>query len=149
MLGFLNEDHAKAIHTFPMSQPFSDTLLCEGGEGAHTRFLLMSHRSTQQSRVRSYSASASTFDKSISRRILVYLIPLRLLRGHSPSRELLEEFPNLDNLYTPFIQAMRKGDVKAYDDLLNKWQQRLIELNTYLTLERAREVCLRSLFRRV
>jgi COP9 signalosome complex subunit 12 len=83
------------------------------------------------------------------RRILTYLIPLRILRGHLPSQDLLESFPALDDLYTPFISAIRKGDIKSYDDSLNKWERRLIDLNLYLTLEKARELSIRGLFRRV
>ncbi|KAI0773365.1 hypothetical protein BC629DRAFT_1595137 [Irpex lacteus] len=82
-------------------------------------------------------------------RILTYLIPLRILRGHLPSRELLERFPNLDALYSPFIAAIRKGDVSAFDAQLEKSERRLEGLNLLLTVERARELCMRALFRRV
>lgn len=44
---------------------------------------------------------------------------------------------------------MRVGDVAAYDRALDRWERRLVELNLYLTLEKARELCLRGLFRRV
>lgn len=83
------------------------------------------------------------------RRILTYLIPLRILRGHLPSRELLDKFPVLDELYTPFIDPIRRGDIKAFDTALDKWERRLVDLNLWLTLERGRELCIRGLFRRV
>ena len=83
------------------------------------------------------------------RRILTYLIPLRLFRGHLPSRELLERFPVLDDLYSPFIAAIRKGDIRSYDATLDQYERRLVDLNLYLTLEKARELCIRGLFRRV
>ncbi|EPQ59050.1 hypothetical protein GLOTRDRAFT_34717 [Gloeophyllum trabeum ATCC 11539] len=82
-------------------------------------------------------------------RILTYLIPLRMLRGHLPSRELMGRFPALDDLYAPFIRAIRRGDIKTYDEALDKWERRLVELNLYLNLEKARELCIRGLFRRV
>ncbi|CAL1700282.1 unnamed protein product [Somion occarium] len=82
-------------------------------------------------------------------RILTYLIPLRVLRGHLPSRELLDRFPALDDLYSPFIAAIRKGDIRAYDETLDRFERRLAELNLWLTMERARELCIRGLFRRV
>ncbi|KAI0080873.1 hypothetical protein K474DRAFT_1682360 [Panus rudis PR-1116 ss-1] len=82
-------------------------------------------------------------------RILTYLIPLRILRGHLPSRELLDRFPVLDDLYSPFIAAIRKGDIRAYDETLDRFERRLVELNLWLTLEKAREICIRGLFRRV
>jgi hypothetical protein len=82
-------------------------------------------------------------------RILTFLIPLRIIRGHLPSRDLMQRFPVLDELYAPFTAAIRTGDISAYDAALNKWERRLVELNLWLTLEKARELCLRGLFRRV
>ncbi|KAI0271969.1 hypothetical protein BGY98DRAFT_1004457 [Russula aff. rugulosa BPL654] len=82
-------------------------------------------------------------------RILTYLIPLRILRGHLPSTELLSRFPVLDELYAPFISAIRKGDIQGFDAALDKFERRLIDLNIWLTLEKAREICIRGLFRRV
>ncbi|KAH9938096.1 uncharacterized protein B0H18DRAFT_866191 [Fomitopsis serialis] len=82
-------------------------------------------------------------------RVLTYLIPLRILRGHLPSRELLDRFPVLDDLFTPFIRAVRTGDIRAYDSALDQCERRLVDLNLYLTLEKARELCIRGLFRKV
>ena len=55
----------------------------------------------------------------------------------------------LDDLYSPFIAAIRKGDIRSYDATLDKYERRLVDLNLYLTLEKARELCIRGLFRRV
>ncbi|PCH40986.1 hypothetical protein WOLCODRAFT_70573 [Wolfiporia cocos MD-104 SS10] len=87
--------------------------------------------------------------QSNQERILTYLIPLRLLRGHMPSRELLDRFPVLDDLFSPFLAAVRTGNIRAYDAALDRFERRLVDLNLYLTLERARELCIRGLFRRV
>jgi COP9 signalosome complex subunit 12 len=76
-------------------------------------------------------------------------MPLRILRGHLPSRDLLDRFPRLDDLFSPFIAAIRRGDVSAFDVALEKSERRLVELNLLLTVERARELCIRGLFRRV
>lgn len=80
---------------------------------------------------------------------MAYLIPLRILRGHLPSRELLDRFPVLDDLFAPFVSAIRTGDIRAYDSALDRSERRLVDINLWLTLERARELCIRSLFRRV
>jgi COP9 signalosome complex subunit 12 len=61
----------------------------------------------------------------------------------------MQRFPILDELYSPFIAAIRTGDIAGYDAALNQWEHRLVELNLWLTLERARELCIRGLFRRV
>ncbi|OBZ70495.1 Protein CSN12 [Grifola frondosa] len=82
-------------------------------------------------------------------RILTYLIPLRIIRGHLPSRELLARFPVLDELYSPFIAAIRTGDIRTYDACLDRFERRLVDLNLWLTLDQARELCIRGLFRRV
>jgi len=82
-------------------------------------------------------------------RVLTCLIPLRILRGHLPSRVLLDRFPVLDELFSPFVTAIRIGDITAYDTALDRWEHRLVELNLWLTIEKARELCIRGLFRRV
>ncbi|KAF8897869.1 hypothetical protein BD779DRAFT_1714127 [Infundibulicybe gibba] len=82
-------------------------------------------------------------------RILTYLLPLRILKGHLPSEELMQRFPVLQEIFAPFIAAIRIGDISSYDKALEKWERKLLELNLWLTLEKARELCLRGLFRRV
>jgi len=81
-------------------------------------------------------------------RILIYLVPLRMLRGHLPSSRLLGRFPDLDGLYSPFVAAVRKGDIKAFDTALDRAERKLLELNVLLALEKSRELCLRGVFRR-
>jgi COP9 signalosome complex subunit 12 len=61
----------------------------------------------------------------------------------------MQRFPVLDEIYTPFISAIRAGDISAFDTALEKWERRLVELNLWLTLEKARELCIRGLFRKV
>ncbi|KAF5393060.1 hypothetical protein D9757_001115 [Collybiopsis confluens] len=82
-------------------------------------------------------------------RILAYLLPLRLLKGHLPSDELMQRFPTLSEIFMPFVDAIRLGDVTAFDQALEQRGSKLVDLNLMLTMERAREVCLRGLFRRV
>ena len=71
-----------------------------------------------------------------------------MLRGHLPSPELLGRFPGLDRLYSPFVAAVRKGDIKAFDTALDRGEGKLLELNVLLALEKSRELCLRGVFRR-
>ncbi|KAG9030370.1 COP9 signalosome (CSN) subunit [Tulasnella sp. JGI-2019a] len=81
--------------------------------------------------------------------ILNYLIPIRLSRGQFPSPQLLHLYPRLRELYTPFISALRAGDVKAYDAALEWAEVRLVDMGVWLAVEKAREICMRCLFRRV
>ena len=71
-----------------------------------------------------------------------------MLRGHLPSSDLLGRFPSLDRLYSPFVAAVRKGDIKAFDTALDRAEGKLLELNVLLVLEKSRELCLRGVFRR-
>lgn len=83
-----------------------------------------------------------------ARLILTYLIPLHLLRGSFPRPKLLEAHPRLAETYAPFVAATRNGDIADYDEHLEAAQTRLVGLNTYLAVERAREGCLRVLFKK-
>ncbi|GAA6064667.1 hypothetical protein JCM10212_001783 [Sporobolomyces blumeae] len=81
--------------------------------------------------------------------ILDYLIPIMLLRGVVPSDKLLRR-PSSSHraLYGPFVDAIRTGNVKAYDRQLDRAEKRLMERGTYLVVERAREVCVRGLLKK-
>ncbi|KAI8814710.1 hypothetical protein BJ742DRAFT_765927 [Cladochytrium replicatum] len=81
--------------------------------------------------------------------VLNYLIPIRLLSGILPHTRLLSKYPGLSDLYTPFVRAIREGNVKLFDESFIENERRLIRHGTYLTVERCRAVCVRTLFKRV
>lgn len=84
------------------------------------------------------------------RRILIYLIPCRLLTSHIlPTRKLLEPYPRLLELFLPLAQCIRQGDLRSFDQALQKGEDEFIKRRIYLTLERARDVTLRNLLRKV
>lgn len=87
----------------------------------------------------------------LCRMILQFLIPCRLLRGTLPSKRLLSRFPRLTALFSPFVTAIRKGDVQSYDATLGApaIERALVQNGIYLAVERAREICLRGLLKRV
>jgi len=87
-------------------------------------------------------------DELISRLILTYLIPLNLLSALIPSPALLSPHPRLQQLFTPFIKAIQSGNIREYDERLEWAQPRLVGCNVYLVVERAREGCLRVLFKK-
>ncbi|KAF9196403.1 COP9 signalosome (CSN) subunit [Haplosporangium sp. Z 11] len=95
------------------------------------------------------------FDHTLSkfhsnrRLILHYLIPTRLLHGSLPSAQLLEKFPELEELYQPLVKAIKSGNVQLFDDALAQAATKLISKGTYLTVERSRVVALRVLFKKV
>ena len=84
------------------------------------------------------------------RRILTWLVPLRLLlKGSRPSPVLLERYPSIDRLYGPFIRAIMQGDIVAYDEALQALETRLVQLNVWIIILRMREIALRGVFRKV
>lgn len=83
---------------------------------------------------------------SPSRRSLIldYLIPLHLLRGVLPSAFLYLHHPRHRALYEPFANAIKQGDVAAYDRQLERGEKALMARGTYLVVERAREAAVRG-----
>lgn len=61
----------------------------------------------------------------------------------------MDRFPSLSEVYMPFISAIRKADVGAYDAALLQWENKLLDMNTWLIFERSRELVMRGLFRKV
>ena len=65
-----------------------------------------------------------------------------------PAPRLLGAFKRLEVIYAPLVSAIRAGDVRAYDAALLWTERRLLERGTYLAVENAREVCVRTLLKR-
>lgn len=86
--------------------------------------------------------------RNAPRLILDYLIPLLLLRGVFPSPKLLSRSSRHMTLYRPFIDAIKLGDVPAYERQLELAEKRLMERGTYLVVERAREAAVRGLLKK-
>lgn len=84
-----------------------------------------------------------------SRKILHLLLPIHLLRGILPSAKLLTMFPSLAAFYSPFLDAIRTSSLVAYDAALSSRQLQAVEGGVWLALERAREVVLRGVFKKV
>ncbi|RUP44310.1 hypothetical protein BC936DRAFT_149653 [Jimgerdemannia flammicorona] len=87
--------------------------------------------------------------KKNKEQILHFLLPTLLVRGVLPSRALLDRFPRLGTLYDPLVLAARAGNVKEFDRGLARAERPLVARGTYLTVERARVVVVRVLFRKV
>ncbi|CED83171.1 Transcription-associated recombination protein-Thp1p [Phaffia rhodozyma] len=90
--------------------------------------------------------------------ILFYLLPLRLLRGLLPSPILLSQFPVLSDTYLPFIQALRRSDIRAYDIALRALRGKLLSLSgggggggggIWTAMEKGREVVVRGRLKKI
>jgi hypothetical protein len=62
---------------------------------------------------------------------------------------VLAPHPALRTLYAPLLAAARAGDLRAYDAALAAAEARLFRAGIWYIWEKARDICLRGLFRRV
>ncbi|KAF2219434.1 hypothetical protein BDZ85DRAFT_304534 [Elsinoe ampelina] len=83
-------------------------------------------------------------------RILTYLVPVKLLVRHVlPSKALLARHGRLEGLFGGLVRAVKRGDLKGFDEALADGEEEFVRMRVYLTLERGRDVCARNLLRRV
>jgi hypothetical protein len=78
--------------------------------------------------------------------ILTYLVPLRMRRGLFPSSELPGD---LEGVYRPFIDAIKRGDVKEFDLAVESGERRLIRLGVFACVLGTRMLCLRVLVKKM
>lgn len=82
--------------------------------------------------------------------ILKYLIPTKMITKHQlATPTLLTNYPYLSKLYTPLFAAVKKGDIAGLDAALAAGEPAFVSRRVYLTLERARDIVVRNLFRKV
>ncbi|CAK3771005.1 related to CSN12 homolog [Lecanosticta acicola] len=82
--------------------------------------------------------------------ILTYLIPTKLITSHKlPSTAVLQQYPSLARLFQPLCEAIKRGDLAAFNTALENGEEEFVKRRIYLTLERGRDVILRNIFRKV
>ncbi|KAL3794861.1 hypothetical protein ACHAWO_007635 [Cyclotella atomus] len=81
------------------------------------------------------------------KRILNYLVPVKLLRGRLPTSRLLEKYSLHE--FVPLMNGMRTGNLIEFTNGLMKNQDIFIRRGTYLLLEKCKMICYRNLFKRV
>eukprot|EP00804_Cyclotella_cryptica_P011418 CCRYP_016373-RA/>CCRYP_016373-RA protein AED:0.23 eAED:0.23 QI:91/1/1/1/0.71/0.62/8/5682/412 len=81
------------------------------------------------------------------KRILNYLVPVKLLRGRLPTNKLLEKYSLHE--FVPLMNGMRTGNLIEFTNGLTKNQDIFIRRGTYLLLEKCKMICYRNLFKRV
>ncbi|CBQ73877.1 related to CSN12-COP9 signalosome (CSN) subunit [Sporisorium reilianum SRZ2] len=82
--------------------------------------------------------------------ILTYLVPVKLLKGSLPHPALLDsDVGEKLHVYTPFIAAVRTGDIRTFDTALHTHEATLVKRGTFIAIERARDVALRTLLKRI
>lgn len=66
-----------------------------------------------------------------------------------PSTELLAPFPRLQKLFSKLATAIKKGDLRGFDQALAEGENEFVKRRIYLTLEHGRNIALRNLLRKV
>ena len=81
------------------------------------------------------------------RQILMYLVCAKLLRSKYPTAELLDKH-NLHELVN-VVMAIRQGNLRAFEEELDRNADFFMERGVYLLLERAKIIAYRNLLHRV
>lgn len=77
------------------------------------------------------------------------LYPSACSKDIYPRKSYSSVSPELSDVYSPFVNAIRNADIKAFDVALFKWEKWLIDHRVYWLFERTRELVMRGLFRKV
>lgn len=71
------------------------------------------------------------------------------MKGVLPTQALFSQFPEARHVYSDLAAAMKKGYVKAFNEALSKSEPILIRQRTYFAVEKAENIAIRQLFRKV
>ncbi|CAM9121385.1 unnamed protein product [Sphacelaria rigidula] len=85
--------------------------------------------------------------KANKRRILNNLVPLKLRLGIYPTRELLAKYGLLH--FHDFSTAIRTGDVRSFNALMEQWERVFITNGTYLLMEKCLMLVYRNLVKKI
>jgi hypothetical protein len=66
-----------------------------------------------------------------------------------PTSTFLSKFPRLAGLFLPITTAIKRASLSAFDEALVAGEPYFVKRRIYLTLERARDIVLRNLLRKV
>lgn len=85
--------------------------------------------------------------KSNKRLILVYLIPVNMLRGYMPAPALLAKY-DLEP-FAQIVEAVKRGNLVKFNEDMAEYEDFFIENGVYLFLEKLRMTTYRNLFKTV
>lgn len=85
--------------------------------------------------------------KKNKRRILQFLIPVRLLLGYFPEPALLQKYQLTQ--FSGIVESIKAGNLKHFNETLEEFQDFFINKGIFLILEKLRNFVYRNLFRKV
>lgn len=81
------------------------------------------------------------------RLILIYLVPVKMLLGYMPRREMLERYDVLQ--FHELACALKEGNIAKFDEVIQRHEKFFIEYGIYLIVEKLKIIGYRNLFKRV
>lgn len=81
------------------------------------------------------------------RLILIYLVPVKMLLGYMPKREMLERYDVLQ--FHELSCALKEGNIAKFDEVIQRHEKFFIEYGIYLIVEKLKTIGYRNLFKRV
>lgn len=85
--------------------------------------------------------------KKNKRLILIYLVPVKMLLGYIPSKQVLEKYDIVQ--FWELVRAVCQGDLKLFDEIMEKHETFFIKCGIYLIVEKLKIIAYRNLFRKV
>lgn len=85
--------------------------------------------------------------KANKRSILTYLIPVKMLLGHMPTRQVLEKYDLMQ--FNEVVQAVKQGNLLRLNKALEANEKFFIKAGIYLILEKLKIITYRNLFKKV
>lgn len=83
----------------------------------------------------------------IYRLILIYLVPVKMLLGYMPKRDVVEKYDVLQ--FHELACALKEGNVQKFDEVIERHESFFIECGIYLIVEKLKTIAYRNLFKRV
>lgn len=81
------------------------------------------------------------------RLILIYLVPVKMLLGYMPKREMLERYDVLQ--FHELACALKEGNILKFDEVIQRHEAFFIDYGIYLIVEKLKSIGYRNLFKRV
>lgn len=79
--------------------------------------------------------------------ILVYLLPVNMLRGHMPRKALLEKYEL--HAFAEIVEAVKQGNILKFNRDMIEYEEFFIENGVYLFLEKLKMTTYRNLFKKL
>lgn len=81
------------------------------------------------------------------RLILIYLVPVKMLLGYIPSKQVLEKYDVMQ--FWDLVQAVCQGNLRRFDELMEHHEEFFIKCGIYLIVDKLKIIAYRNLFRKV